>query len=97
MYAIANLLDTVITLYIWCLFIYIVLGWLLHFGVVNSGNRLVYRVMEVLYRLIEPVLQPIRRFIPAFGGIDISPIILVLILVFVRDFFIVDLKLRHSG
>lgn len=96
MHAIANLLNTVITIYIWCLFIYIVMGWLIHFGVINTRNGFVDRVMEFLYRITEPVLQPIRRFIPSIGGVDISPIVLVLILIFIRDFFLVDMRSLYN-
>jgi YggT family protein len=91
MYAIANLLNTIISLYIWCLFIFVILGWLVQFGVINTQNRFVYLVMDFLYRITEPALRPIRRFVPNFGGIDISPILLVLVLIFIRDFVVVDL------
>ncbi|MDE0809093.1 MAG: YggT family protein [Alphaproteobacteria bacterium] len=91
MFAIANLLETVITLYIWCLFIFVILGWLINFGVINTQNRFVYLVMNFLFKATEPPLRPIRRFVPNFGGIDISPILLVLLLIFIRDFVVVDL------
>ena len=91
MYAIANLLNTIISLYIWCLFIFVILGWLVQFGVINTQNRFVYLVMDFLFRITEPALRPIRRFVPNFGGIDISPILLVLVLIFIRDFVVVDL------
>lgn len=91
MYAIANLLNTIISLYIWCLFIFVILGWLVQFGIINTQNRFVYLVMDFLYRITEPALRPIRRFVPNFGGIDISPILLVLVLIFIRDFVVVDL------
>jgi len=91
MYAFANLLNTIISLYIWCLFIFVILGWLVQFGVINTQNRFVYLVMDFLYRITEPALRPIRRFVPNFGGIDISPILLVLVLIFIRDFVVVDL------
>lgn len=91
MFAIANLLETVITLYIWCLFIFVILGWLVNFGVINTQNRFVYLVMDFLFKVTEPPLRPIRRFVPNFGGIDISPILLVLLLIFIRDFVVVDL------
>ena len=91
MFAIANLLNTVISLYIWCLFIFVILGWLINFGVINTQNRFVYLVMDFLFKITEPPLRPIRRFVPNFGGIDISPILLVLLLIFIRDFVVVDL------
>jgi len=53
--------------------------------VVNTSNRFVYTVAEVLYRVTEPALRPIRNVIPNLGGIDISPVILILFLLFIRD------------
>jgi len=97
MYAFANLLNTVISIYIWCLFIYVIMSWLVNFGVINTQNRLVYLVMDFLYRITEPALRPIRNFIPNLGGIDISPIILVLVLIFIRDFIVVDLHRMGLG
>ena len=91
MFAIASLLESVITLYIWCLFIFVILGWLINFSVINTQNRFVYLVMDFLFKVTEPPLRPIRRFVPNFGGIDISPIVLVLLLIFIRDFVVVDL------
>ena len=91
MYAVANLLDTVISLYIWCLFIYVILTWLINFGIMNTNNRFVYLVMDFLYKITEPILRPIRNLLPNFGGMDISPIILVLALVFFRNLVVVDL------
>jgi len=58
---------------------------------VNTQNRFIYLVMDFLYKITEPALRPIRRFVPNFGGIDISPIILVLGLIFVRNLIMVDL------
>ena len=91
MYAIFQLLDSLISLYLWCLFIFVILSWLINFGIVNTQNRFIYLVMDFLYKITEPALRPIRRFVPNFGGIDISPIILVLVLIFVRNLIMVDL------
>ena len=91
MYAIFQLLDSLISLYLWCLFIFVILSWLINFGIVNTQNRFIYLVMDFLYKITEPALRPIRRFVPNFGGIDISPIILVLGLIFVRNLIMVDL------
>lgn len=85
MIALANLINTVITLYIWVLLASVILNWLVMFNVINTGNRIVYQVGDFLYRITEPVLRPIRNILPNLGGIDISPIILILILYFVRD------------
>ncbi len=91
MYAVFQLLDSIISLYLWCLFIFVILSWLINFGIVNTQNRFIYLVMDFLYKITEPPLRPIRRFVPNFGGIDISPIILVFALIFVRNLIMVDL------
>ena len=74
----------VIDLYIWAVIISAVLTWLVHFGVVNTRNQFVSMVGEFLWRLTEPGLRPIRRFVPLLGGIDISPVVLILGLIFVQ-------------
>ena len=68
-----------------------VLSWLLAFGVVNRYNRGVSVIGDFLYRVTEPALRPIRSFLPNFGGVDISPIILILILMFLRRLILYDL------
>ena len=79
------LIDTVLNLYIWCLIISAILSWLVAFKVVNTQNRIVFTVGDFLYRITEPALAPIRRFMPNLGGIDISPIALILLLLFARS------------
>jgi YggT family protein len=85
MYAIFNLLNTVITIYIWLLIASVVLSWLIAFNVVSTGNRFVYDIGLFLRRITEPLLKPIRNILPDLGGIDISPVVLILALYFVRD------------
>lgn len=85
MYALYNLLNTVISIYIWLLIASVVLSWLIAFNVVSTGNRFVYEIQNFLYRITEPLLRPIRNLLPNLGGIDISPVILILALYFVRD------------
>jgi YggT family protein len=85
MYAFLTLVDTVITIYIWLLIAQAVLSWLVAFGVVNRHNRAVAMIGDLLWRLTEPLLRPIRRILPDLGGIDISPVILILLLWFVRN------------
>ncbi len=84
MNALIWLIDTIITIYIWLLIAQAVLSWLLAFGVVNRYNRAVALIGDFLYRVTEPLLRPIRSLLPNFGGLDISPVILILILYFVR-------------
>lgn len=85
MHALANLIDTAISIYIWLLIASVVLGWLIAFGVVNTGNRSVYQIRGFLGQITEPALRPFRNLIPTFGGIDVSPVILILALWFIRD------------
>ena len=82
------LIDTIIDIYIWLLIAQAILSWLLAFGVVNRYNRGVAVIGDFLYRITEPALRPIRSFLPNFGGIDISPIILILILYFLSDLIV---------
>lgn len=74
----------VIDLYIWVVIIQAILSWLVAFNVINGYNRFVSTVGEVLYRLTEPVLAPIRRRLPNLGGVDLSPVVLILGLIFVQ-------------
>jgi len=85
MIALIHLLDNVITLYIWILIFSAVLSWLVAFNVLNTRNRVVYTLGDFLYRITEPALRPVRRFLPSLGGIDISPVVLMLLLWFLRD------------
>ncbi len=75
----------VITLYIWVVIISAIMSWLIAFDVVNRRNRAVYTITDTLYRLTDPVLRPIRNALPDLGGLDISPVILILALIFLRD------------
>lgn len=75
----------VIDLYIWVIIISAILSWLIAFNVVNTQNRFVYTVADTLYRLTEPALRPIRSILPNLGGIDISPVILILFLLFIKN------------
>ena len=79
------LVDQVINIYIWLLIASAVLSWLVAFNVVNTRNRFVYAVGDLLYRVTEPALRPIRRIMPNLGGIDLSPVVLILLLVFLRN------------
>lgn len=75
----------VIDLYIWVIIAGAILSWLIAFNVVNTQNRFVYSVADMLYRVTEPALRPIRSILPNLGGIDISPVLLILFLLFIRD------------
>lgn len=75
----------VITLYMWVIIISAILSWLIAFNVINRHNQAVYMIADSLYKLTEPALRPIRRVMPDLGGLDISPVILILLLIFMRD------------
>ena len=79
------LITTIIDLYIWILIASAVLSWLVVFNVVNTRNPIVHSVGDFLYRVTEPALRPIRRYLPNVGGLDLSPIVLILLLQFARN------------
>ena len=85
MISIWQLLDTVLGLYTFAVFISVILTWLVQFKVVNTSNQLVYMVGDFLFRITEPLLKRIRSVVPAIGGIDLSPLVLLLVLFFVRS------------
>jgi YggT family protein len=73
-----------LNVYVWMVIASAILSWLVHFGVINTRNQFVSMIGEFLWRVTEPALRPIRRFMPSLGGIDISPIILILIIYFAQ-------------
>ncbi len=79
------LITTVIDLFIWVVIIGAVLSWLVAFNVVNTRNRFVYMVGDFIHRLTEPLIRPIRSIIPNLGGIDLSPLVLILLLIFAKQ------------
>jgi YggT family protein len=78
-------ISYLLTLYIYILIAAAVMSWLIAFNVINPRNQFVAMVGEFLYRITEPVLRPIRDRLPNFGGIDISPIIVILIIIFIQS------------
>ena len=79
------LLDSFITIYLWVIIANALLSWLVAFNILNTQNRFVFSVLDTTYKLTDPILNKIRRFVPTFGSIDISPIILILGLMFLRN------------
>ena len=79
------LLDSIITIYLWIIIVNAVLSWLVAFNILNTQNRFDFSVLDATYKLTDPALNKIRRFIPNLGSIDISPVILILILMFIRN------------
>jgi len=81
------LIDSVINIYIWLIIINVILSWLVAFNVLNTQNRFVFAVLNATHQLTDPVLNKIRKFIPNLGSIDISPVVLILLLFFIRNLF----------
>jgi len=79
------LLDTIITIYLWVIIINAILSWLVAFNILNTQNRFVFSVLDATYKMTDPALNKIRRFLPTFGSIDVSPIVLILFLMFLRN------------
>ncbi len=88
MQSIILLIDTVLSLYTYVIIAMIIMSWLLTFGIVNINNQFVRQVQQVIFRLTEPVLGPIRRALPDLGGIDLSPIVVLLGIFFVRNLLV---------
>ncbi len=78
------LVLTALDLYMWVVIISVILSWLVAFNVVNTSNRFIYMVGDFTHRATEPALGRIRRFIPNLGGMDISPVVLILLLIFLQ-------------
>ncbi len=83
--SLAKLIDLVIQIYIWILIASAILSWLVAFDVVNRRSPLVSKVGQFLYRATEPVLRPIRRVVPLIAGVDLSPLVVILLLWLIRN------------
>ena len=79
------LLDSIIAIYIWIVIINAILSWLVAFNILNTQNRFVFSVLDTTYKLTDPALNKIRRFLPTFGSVDLSPVVLILFLLFIRN------------
>ena len=84
MIAIFYLVLQILKLYSYVVVANVVISWLIAFNVLNTGNRFVYVILELTYRLTDPILVKIRRFLPNLGSLDISPIILLLLIWFIE-------------
>ena len=86
-----NFISLLLQLYVYILIAAAVLSWLIAFNVVNTRSPVVHAIADFLYRITEPVLRPIRNMLPNLGGIDISPIIVILIIIFIQSVIIPNL------
>ena len=85
MIALYTLIDAIIKFYIYTLLAYVILSWLVAFRIINSWNQIVRQIMQFLTRIHEPILGRIRSLLPDLGGIDISPIIALMVVMFIRN------------
>jgi YggT family protein len=85
MISLVRLIDVALELIQWVVVASAIMSWLVAFGVVNMRNQFIRMIVETLYRLTEPMLRPLRRILPNFGGVDISPVIVLLIIFFLRS------------
>ena len=92
MNSVVILVSQVIELYIWLLIIQAILSWLIAFGIVNTQSSFINMVGNFLYKITEPLLRPIKKLLPDFAGVDISPVILIILLIFLRN-----LLFEYSG
>ena len=79
------LFDNIVGFYIWILIINAIISWLVAFNILNTNNRFVYSLLDISYKLTNPPLNVIRRYLPNLGSIDISPIVLIFGLMFLRN------------
>ena len=85
MRSVLDIILLILQIYIWLLIAAAVLSWLVAFNVVNTRNQVVAMLGDFLYRITEPVLRPIRNLLPSLGGIDVSPVILILLILFLEN------------
>ena len=88
MNSLLGLIIQVINLYQFVLLIYIITSWLISFNIINTSNRFVYSLIEAMHRLCDPSLKIVRKYVPSFGTIDISPVIVYLLLWFLKSLLI---------
>ena len=83
-YAIFGIVDMILQILVWIIIVQVILSWLVAFNVINTSSNFVRTVLDVLDRLTAPLYRPIRKIMPDFGGIDFSPIVLILAIQIIR-------------
>jgi YggT family protein len=84
LYALFGIIDMILQVLVWVIIVQVILSWLVAFNVINTQSNFVRTVLDVLERLTAPLYRPIRKILPDFGGIDFSPIILILAIQILR-------------
>ncbi|OUX16938.1 MAG: hypothetical protein CBE11_00770 [Rickettsiales bacterium TMED251] len=92
MTSVVILISQLIEIFIWLLIIQAILSWLITFGIINTSSNFVNLIGNFLYKITEPLLRPIRNILPELGGVDISPLIVIILLIFFRN-----LLFEYSG
>ena len=85
MLAALNLFNNIVDFFIWAIILSALMSWLIGFQILNINNKLIYIIADFLNRITEPFLSPIRRILPYLGGVDLSPVVLILLLIFLKD------------
>ena len=88
MLSLLSLVIQIINLFQFILICYIICTWLVNFNIINTNNKFVYMLMDSMYRLCEPSLNFVRRYLPTFGSLDLSPIVVYLALWFIKSLLI---------
>lgn len=88
-----SIINYIIGIYVWIIIAHVIMSWLVSFNIINANNNFIIMFLQFLYRITEPVLSKIRRILPFFGGIDFSPVVLIIFLWFVQE-VIERLKLK---
>jgi YggT family protein len=84
--AFLEVVYAILQFFVWLLIVGAVMSWLVAFGIINPYNRFVHVVGDMIARITEPVLAPIRRLLPPMGGLDLSPLILIFLIYFIQSF-----------
>ena len=85
MHSFLILVDSLVSFIVWILIIQVIMSWLIAFNIINSRNKFVWQINYALHKLTNPLLSPIQQILPNLGGIDISPVILIIVLHFARN------------
>jgi YggT family protein len=85
MCALYQVVDIILSLYWWCIIVYVIMSWLVAFNIVNTYNPVVNAIGGFLHKIIEPLMKQIRRVLPVMGGLDLAPLVVLLGIFFIRQ------------